>query len=135
MAEEGDSEEGVVVSMPQPPPHHQCIFNLRAGPRAPRAKLEGLWYTESGREKWTHCTIPWRLFSSKPVSRAVPLIWDHLQRGGGISSKGQCANPWNYNSSGNPAAENGTAQDRRAAGVWLEGHTEVFWGFVCPQTN
>lgn len=42
VAEEGDSEERVVVSMSQPPSYCQRIFNLSAGPRAPRAKLEGL---------------------------------------------------------------------------------------------
>lgn len=42
VAEEGDSEERVVVSMPQLPAYCQRIFNLSAGPRAPRAKLEGL---------------------------------------------------------------------------------------------
>lgn len=68
----------------------------------------------------------WRLFSSEPMSRAVPLIWDHLQWGGGVSSKGQCANPWSSNSSSNPAAVEGTGQDRGAAVVWLEGQTEVF---------
>lgn len=80
VAEEGDSEERVVVSVPQPPPRHQCIFSLSAGPRAPRATLEDLWLHCRGREGGmdTVC-LPlsmstWRLFSSEPVSRAVPLI-------------------------------------------------------------
>lgn len=77
----------------------------------------------------------WRLFSSKPASRALPLIWDHLQRGGGVSSKGQCADPWSSNRSVSPAPVEGTGQGRGAAGVRLAVHTEVFWGCVCPQTN
>lgn len=33
----------------------------------------------------------WRLFSGEPVSRAMLPVWDHLEQGGGISSKGQHA--------------------------------------------
>lgn len=129
-----------MVSMPQPPPRCQGIFNLSAGPRALRAKFESLWLHTRGRKgAWTQVCLllsvsAWRLFSSKPVSRAQPLIWDHLQQGGGVSSKGQCANPWSSSSSGNPAAVEGTGQGCRAAGEWLEGHTEVFWG-VCVPTH
>lgn len=135
VAEEGDSEETVVVSVPQPTSRHQRIFSLSTGPRAPRATLEDLWLHCRGREEGMDtvrlplCMSAWRLFSSKPVSRAVPLIWDHLQWGGGVNSKGQCSHLW---SSGHPAAVEGTGLDRGAAGVWLEGQTEVFWGLCMP---
>lgn len=78
-AKDRDSEEGLVVSMPQPPPRCQRIFNLSAGPRAPQAKLEGLWLHCRGREGgrgtvWLPLSVSaWRLFSSEPVERRAEL--------------------------------------------------------------
>lgn len=72
----------------------------------------------------------WRLFSGEPVSRAMLPVWDHLEQGGGISSKGQHAIAWSSHSSGSPAAVEGTGQDQGSAGVWLEGQHRSSGG-VC----